>query len=191
MLTGASAALLGLLLASGCGRRATVPEEFPPVQLGMSRAETRDVVAGGGTRIAEDTPQMLRVTGRDSRVAEEVFLFYDGKLAAWTLRFAKPASRGSFQRVQRRLTLTFGEPMEERDDGLVLAARWRGREQGGRVLLSGFVGGRGGNAPLMVRVEDASVVRRLIRSLDKTAAAGSASSSPSGSADSTIGGAGP
>jgi hypothetical protein len=67
--------------------------------------------------------------------------------------------------------MAFGEPFENRDDGAVLMARWKLPDRSGRVLLSGFVAGRSPEHALMVRVEDPSVVRRLVRSLagDSTA----------------------
>jgi hypothetical protein len=174
--------VLGLLLAAGCARRGEAPEEFPPVRLGMSRAATHDALAATGARIVEESPRMLRAVGRDRRVAEEVFLFYDGRLAAWTQHLAEPASRASFARTSRQLARSFGAPTEERDDGLVLAARYRLREEGGRVLLSGYVGGGRGSAPLMVRVEDASVLRSLVRELAREERA-AADSADTGKAD--------
>jgi hypothetical protein len=164
---------LGLLAAAGCARRGAAPEAFPPVRLGMARVAARDALAAAGARIVEESPRMLRAVGRDSRVAEEVFLFYDGRLAAWTQHLAEPASRASFARVSRQLAHFYGAPTEERDDGLVLAARYRLGEEGGRVLLSGYVGDGKGSAPLMVRVEDASVLRSLVRELAREDRAGS------------------
>ncbi len=156
---------LGLWLAAGCARRGDAPSEFPPVQVGMTFAAAHDRLAAGPGRIVESTPRMLRLVGRDRRVAEEVFLFFDGKLAAWTLRFARPATPESFRREARRLTAFYGKPAELEDRGLVLMARWRARQPGSRVLLSGYVGGRADNAPLMVRFEDASVLGSLIRQM--------------------------
>ncbi len=166
------------MLAAGCARP-EAPPEFPPVRLGMRLAAVHEILVGGKGRIVESTPRLLRVTGRDRRVAEEVFLFYDGKLAAWTLRFARPATPESFRREARRLTAFYGKPIEITGRGLVLIARWRARQPGSRVLLSGYVGGRGASAPLMVRFEDASVLGSLIRQMARDQrAADSAATGP-------------
>lgn len=128
------------------------------------REEVRRSLSSAGAEFAEDGERVLRVVGRDRRVSEEVFLFYKHRLAAFTIRYPGAASRGAFQRQSRRFTLTFGAPHEHSDNGMVLLSRWRSEEIGGRVLMSAFVGGRA-DAPLMVRVEDPSVVGRLIREL--------------------------
>lgn len=142
-----------------------MPEEFPPVQLGMPYTEAKEALVKDHGTVTEQSAGMLRVTGRDRRVAEETFLFYEGTLAAWTARYPTTASRGNFMRETKRFTMAFGEPFESHDDGAVLLARWRLPDRSGRVLLSGFVAGRGPEHALMVRVEDPSVVRRLVRSL--------------------------
>jgi hypothetical protein len=157
--------LVLVLAGAGCGRRGVVPEEFPPVHLGMPHAEARAALGSGSARIVEDNDRVIRVVGRDRRVEEEVFLFYQDRLAAWTARYPTPATRASFVRQTRRFTMAFGEPFESRDDGLVLSSRWKLPAGGGRLLLSGYVGSRGADSPLMARVEDPSVVRRLVRSL--------------------------
>ena len=157
-----------------------MPEEFPPVRLGMPYAEARDALVKDHATVTEQSAGMLRVTGRDRRVAEETFLFYEGTLAAWTARYPTQASRGNFMRETKRFTMAFGEPFESRDDGAVLLARWRLPDRSGRVLLSGFVAGRGPEHALMVRVEDPSVVRRLVRSLAGEGAAAPADSAGSG-----------
>ena len=163
-------ALCGLALAAlfaGCSRGPSsgMPEEFPPVHLGMLYADAKEALVKDHGTVTEQTVGMLRVTGRDRRVAEETFLFYEGTLAAWTARYPTAASRGNFMRETKRFTMAFGEPFESHDDGAVLLARWRLPDRSGRVLLSGFVAGRGPEHALMVRVEDPSVVRRLVRSL--------------------------
>jgi hypothetical protein len=156
---------LSLALFLGCAPRdQALPEEFPPVRLGMPRSDARTALERAGGDIAEDSDRMVRVVGRDRRVGEEVFLFYKDRLAAYTIRYPGAASRGAFQRQSRRFGLSFGEPYEQSDDGLVLVSRWRSEEVGGRVLMSAFIGGRA-DSPLMVRVEDPSVVGRLIRHL--------------------------
>jgi len=162
---------LAVLALAGCSRSSGLPEEFPPVRLGMPYAEAREALIKDHGTVTEQSAGMLRVTGRDRRVAEETFLFYEGALAAWTARYPTQASRGNFMRETRRFTMAFGEPFENRDDGAVLVARWKLPDKSGRVLLSGFVAGRGPEHALMVRVEDPSVVRRLVRSLasDSTA----------------------
>jgi hypothetical protein len=157
--------LLVLALAAGCSRRGQAPEEFPPVHLGTTRDEVRDQVLGGRTRVLLDTPQTLRIVDRDSRVAEEVFFFYDGRLAAWTLRFTRTSSRGSFDYASRRFDMAFGAPLEKSDNGLVLTSRWKLPQEHGLVVLSGYVADRTGRAPLMVRVEDPSVLRGLYRQM--------------------------
>jgi hypothetical protein len=163
--------LFALLLVpvAGCSRNPSsgMPEEFPPVHLGMSYADAREALVKDHGTVTEQSPSgsMLRVTGRDRRVAEETFLFYEGALAAWTARFPTAASRGNFMRETKRFTMAFGEPFESHDDGAVLLARWRLPDRSGRVLLSGFIAGRGPEHALMVRVEDPSVVKRLVRSL--------------------------
>jgi len=154
-----------LLALAGCSRSSGLPEEFPPVHLGMSYAEAREALIKDHGTVTEQSAGMLRVTGRDRRVAEETFLFYEGSLAAWTARYPTQATPGSFVREKRRFTMAFGEPFENRDDGAVLVARWKLPDRTGRVLLSGFVAGRSPEHALMVRVEDPSVVRRLVRSL--------------------------
>ena len=162
------AALLVLaLVVAGCSRPSSgLPEEFPPVRLGMSLDEARAALVGAHGNVVEQTDRMLRVTGRDRRVAEEVFLFYHGSLAAWTIRYPTPATRGNYMRETRRFTMAFGPPFQASEEGSpVLLTRWRLPDKSGRVLLSGYVAGRGDAAPLMVRVEDPSVVRRLVRSL--------------------------
>jgi len=155
------------LLAAGCSRGPSsgMPEEFPPVRLGMTYEEAKEALVKDHGTLTEQSAGMLRVTGRDRRVAEETFLFYEGTLAAWTARYPTPATRGSFMREIKRFTMAFGEPFENHDDGAVLLARWRLPDRSGRVLLSGFVAGRSPEHALMVRVEDPSVVRRLVRSL--------------------------
>jgi hypothetical protein len=175
-----------IALAAGCSRGLSsgMPEEFPPVHLGMPYAEARDALIKDHGTVTEQSPGMLRVTGRDRRVAEETFLFYEGALAAWTARYPTAASRGSFMREIKRFTMAFGEPFESHDDGAVLLARWRLPDRSGRVLLSGFVAGRGPDHALMVRVEDPSVVKRLVRALAGEGAEAPADTSPSG-ADTT------
>jgi hypothetical protein len=159
------ALVLGFASLLGCAPRdQALPEEFPPVRLGMDRAEARAALERAGGGVVEDNEQMVRVVGRDRRVHEEFFLFYKGRLAAFILRYPGMASRGVFQRQSRRFDLSFGKPFEQRDDGIVMTSRWRAKGIGGQVLLSAFVGGRG-EAPLMVRVEDPSVLGRLIRQL--------------------------
>ena len=135
------------------------------MRLGMTYAEARDALRLGHGNVVEQTDRMLRVTGRDRRVAEEVFLFYQGSLAAWTIRYPTSATLGNFMRETKRFTMAFGPPFDGLDEGGVLTARWRLPDKSGRVLLSGYVAGRGVDTPLMVRVEDPSVVRRLVRSL--------------------------
>ena len=159
------------LVMAGCSRSSGLPEEFPPVRLGMPYGEAREALIKDHGTVTEQSAGMLRVTGRDRRVAEETFLFDEGILAAWTARYPTQATRGSFMRETRRFTMAFGEPFENRDDGAVLVARWKLPDRSGRVLLSGFVAGRSPEHALMVRVEDPSVVRRLVRSLsaDSTA----------------------
>lgn len=170
--------LLALLLGlAACASDKGLPEEFPPVRLGMTNSEVRaSVTRGNGATVLEQGERMLRVAGRDRRVAEEVFLFQDGRLAAWTLRYTNPASRSDIDRLTRRFNLAFGQPIEHADNGLVVSTRWKLPEGAGRVLLSGYVGGRGPQAPLMVRVEDPSVIRRLIRELRRESASGEADS---------------
>src|SRR5262245_3150324 len=165
----ALAACLGACSRSSSG----MPEEFPPVRLGMSYAQVKGELAKHRASVAEESGNMLRVTGRDRRVAEETFLFYRGALAAWTARYPTPATRGSYMRETKRFTMAFGEPFENLDDGAVIVTRWKLPDRSGRVLLSGYVGGRSEDHTLMVRVEDPSTVRRLVRSLtaDSTAAA--------------------
>lgn len=167
MIRYALAALAVAALAAGCSRGISsgMPEEFPPVHLGMSYADAKDALVKDHGMVTEQNAGMLRVTGRDRRVAEETFLFYEGALAAWTARYPTDASRGNFMRETKRFTMAFGQPFESHDDGAVLLARWRLPDRSGRVLLSGFVAGRGPEHTLMVRVEDPSVVRRLVRSL--------------------------
>jgi hypothetical protein len=177
------AMLLLAMILTGCSRSSDgMPEEFPPVRLGMSYEETREALARAHGDVVEQTTGMLRVTGRDRRVAEEVFLFYQGHLAAWTTRYPTPATRGNFMRESKRFTMAFGAPFEAQDEGVVLTTRWRLPDKSGRVLLSGYVAGRGNEAPLMVRVEDPSVVRRLVRSLtaDSTATVDTAAAETTG-----------
>ena len=162
--------LSSLLLSAGCARRGAPPAEFPPVTLGMTRAAAQRALARTPGRIADEDARMLRVVGRDQRVEEEIFLFYDGKLAAWTMRFVEPASRASFARRRGDLSRSLGKPGEETDNGLVLTARWRTPQPGGRVLLSGYVGGGMGHNPLMVRVEDASALPGLLRQMRRETA---------------------
>ena len=158
---------LATSLLLGCNPQdRTLPEEFPPVRLGMERREVRRILEESDARIAEDNARLLRAVERDRRVAEEVFLFYKDRLAAFTIRYPGPATRAVFQRQSRRFGLTFGDPYEQRDDGMVLLARWRAEETGGRVLLSAFIGGSG-ESPLMARIEDPSVVPRLIRQMER------------------------
>jgi hypothetical protein len=157
--------LLGL--GPACAPRRGAPDEFPPVHLGMPRAEVRAALAQGRASVLEDSPRLLRAAGRDAGVAEETFLFYDGRLAAWTQRLEQPSTRATFAHVRGRYTRCFGEPFEVHDDGLVLVARWRYAAEKGRVLLSGYAGDRTGQARLMVRVEDPSVVRSLIRQMGR------------------------
>lgn len=164
---GAALLLSWLCLVPGCAPRGAAPEEFPPVHLGMSRSAVLEALAATPARLLEETPQVVRAAGRDPRVVEEVFLFYDGDLAAWTQRLAEPASRESFAREHARFTRYFGEPLEGTDNGLVLTSRWRMAEEKGRVLLSAYTGDRSGNAPLMVRAEDPSVVGSLIRQMSR------------------------
>ena len=167
MIRSAVLALVLAALSAGCSRGISsgMPEEFPPVRLGMSYADAKDALVKDHGTVTEESAGMLRVTGRDRRVAEETFLFYEGTLAAWTARYPTDASRGNFMRETKRFTMAFGAPFESHDDGAVLLARWRLPDRSGRVLLSGFVAGRGPEHTLMVRVEDPSVVRRLVRSL--------------------------
>lgn len=164
---GAILLLLSLAAAPGCAPRGSAPEGFPPVHLGMSRSAVLEALAATPARLLEETPQVVRAAGRDPRVIEEVFLFYDGNLAAWTQRLAESSSRESFARESARFTRYFGEPIERTDEGLVLTARWRMAEEKGRVLLSAYTGDRSGNSPLMVRAEDPSVVRSLIRQMSR------------------------
>lgn len=166
-MTGRRGALLLLaILLGGCSRpHSGLPEEFPPVRLGMSYEETREALVAAHGNVVEQTDRMLRVTGRDRRVAEEVFLFYKGGLAAWTIRYPTRATRGNYMRETKRFTMAFGEPFDTQDQGVLAVTKWRLPDKSGRVLLSGYLAGRGDEAPLMVRVEDPSVVRRLVRSL--------------------------
>src|SRR5262249_39321155 len=138
-------------LSAGCSRGLSsgMPEEFPPVRLGMPYAEAREALIKDHGTVTEQSTGMLRVTGRDRRVAEATFLFYEGSLAAWTARYPTQASRGNFMRETKRFTMAFGEPFESHDDGAVLLARWRLPDRSGRVLLSGFVAGRGPEHALM------------------------------------------
>jgi hypothetical protein len=159
--------LLSLCVLAGCARPGGTPQEFPPARLGMAQAEVRAALAKAGANLIDDSPRVLRATGRDARVAEEVFLFYDGRLAAWTQRLEEAATRTSFARARGRYTRCFGRPIERGDNGLVLTARWRLPGQEGRVLLSAYVGDRSGRAQLMVRVEDPSVLRSLIRQMGR------------------------
>lgn len=158
---------LGLCVAVGCAPHPGTIAEFPPVRLGMSRADVLAAMTAGRASLLEDSPRLLRAANRDPRVAEEVFLFYDGRLAAWTQRLEERPTRQAFERARRRYTRAFGAPTETGDDGLVLTARWRDESQSGRVLLSGYIGDRTGQARLMVRVEDPSVVRSLIRQMGR------------------------
>jgi hypothetical protein len=178
MIRRALIALALAALAAGCSRGLSsgMPEEFPPVHLGMPYADAREALVKDHGTVTEQSAGMLRVTGRDRRVAEETFLFYEGTLAAWTARYPTAASRGNFMRETKRFTMAFGQPFESHDDGAVLLARWRLPDLSGRVLLSGFVAGRGPAQALMVRVEDPSVVKRLVRSLAADSAAPSDSS---------------
>jgi hypothetical protein len=172
------ALFLAVLALAGCSRSSGLPEEFPPVHLGMPYTEARDALIKDHGTVTEQSAGMLRVTGRDRRVAEETFLFYEGSLAAWTARYPTQATRGSFMRETRRFTMAFGEPFENHDDGAVLLARWKLPDRSGRVLLSGFVAGRGPEHSLMVRVEDPSVVRRLVRSLSADSTAHDSDAAP-------------
>jgi hypothetical protein len=172
------ALFLAVLALAGCSRSSGLPEEFPPVHLGMPYAQARDALIKDHGTVTEQSAGMLRVTGRDRRVAEETFLFYEGSLAAWTARYPTQATRGSFMRETRRFTMAFGEPFENHDDGAVLLARWKLPDRSGRVLLSGFVAGRGPEHSLMVRVEDPSVVRRLVRSLSADSTAHDSDAAP-------------
>lgn len=174
--------LVSQLLPTGCSRRGAAPEDFPPVRLGMPRPDVQRVLARTRGRTVEEGPQMMRVAGRDARVAEEIFLFYDGKLAAWTMRFVEPASRAAFAHRRGELSRSLGRPGEETDNGLVLTARWRAARPGERVLLSGYVGGGMGHNPLMVRVEDASALPGLLRQMRREAEKEGAGEAP----DSTV-----
>jgi hypothetical protein len=133
----------------------------------MTRAEVVGAVGEAKGRVLEETPQTLRAAGRDTRVEEEVFLFYDGRLAAWTQRLAQPSTRAAFERTRGRYTRHFGEPIESHDDGPVQMARWRYAGEKGRVLLSAYAGDHSGRARLMVRVEDPSVLRSLVRQMGR------------------------
>jgi hypothetical protein len=158
--------ILGVQLAgTACAPRdRALPEEFPPVRLGMPRAEVRAALSRAGADIAGDDTRMLTAVGRDRRVREESFFFYRERLAAYVLRYPGAASRGVFQRQTRRFNLTFGEPFETADNGYSLIARWRAPELGGRVLMTASVG-RPEQSALTVRVEDPSVLPRLLRAL--------------------------
>lgn len=137
------------------------------MSLGMPSEEVRRSVAKLGGRIDEESRHSFRVAGRDRRVAQEVFFFYHDQLAAYTIRYAEEATTGSFRRVARRYSMAYGKPIEEEYDEWLLRAAWRIEEPRGRVLLSGFIGGRGVESPLMVRVEDPSVMPRLLRALEE------------------------
>jgi hypothetical protein len=160
--------MLSLLMVGAslaCGRQAGAPEEFPPVTFGMTQSEVRILLTELGGSVIEDDEGVLVISGRDRRVADETFLFYRDRLAAWTVRFGEEATRGGFQRLARRFTLAYGESVAESDDGMILRAEWRIVETGGRLHLSGYVGGRGDASPLMARVEDPTVMPRLIRKI--------------------------
>lgn len=135
--------------------------------LGMPWEDVRRSVARLGGRIDEESRHSFRVVGRDRRVAQEVFFFYHDRLAAYTVRYAEEATTGSFRRLARRYTLAYGDPVQEEYDEWLLRAAWRVEEPRGRVLLSGFIGGRGVESPLMARVEDPSVMPRLLRALEE------------------------
>jgi hypothetical protein len=161
------AALGGAAALGGCTATQGPPEEFPPVTLGMEWEDVRRSVAKRGGRIDEESPHSFRVMGRDRRVAQEMYFFHHDQLAAFTLRYAEEATTGSFRRLARRYTLAYGEPVEEDYDEWLLRASWRMKDPPGRVLLSGFVGGREPDSPLMARVEDPSVMPRLLRVLEE------------------------
>lgn len=149
----------------GCGAKGGPPEEFPAVDLGMSREQVREALTAQGGQVTEETERMIAVTGRDVRVAEETFFFFHDRLAAWTVRFAEQSTRRGFTRLAKRFTMAYGGPDEENDDGWVLRARWRLPEGGDQLILSGFVGGRGPETPLTARLEDPSVMPRLLREM--------------------------
>jgi hypothetical protein len=167
--SGDSRFLIGIVVfaafLAGCGTEAGPPEEFPPVELGMAHEEVRGSMIGAGGKIAEENERMMSIVERDRRVAEETFFFYHDKLAAWTVRFAEEPTRRGFTRLAKRFTMAYGDPIEESDDGWVLRATWRIPDGGGRLLLSGFIGGRGPDTPLTARLEDPSVMQRLIREM--------------------------
>jgi hypothetical protein len=160
-----AAIILSSAILWGCGARDEPPEEFPKVDLGMNHAETRETMTASGGRVTEDTDRLMSIVERDPRVSEETFFFYHDKLAAWTARYGEEATRRSFQRLARRITLAYGDPLEESDDGWVLRATWRIPDGGARLLLSGYVGSRGPETPLTARLEDPSVMPRLIRAM--------------------------
>ena len=134
---------------------------------GMSTDAVRRAVAKQGGRVEAESQSSLLVVGRDRRVDQEVFFFYRDQLAAYTVRYAESASSGNFRRIARRFTLAYGVPIEERYDEWVHRAAWRMEESHGRLLLSGFVGGQGVESPLMARIEDPSVMPRLLRLLEE------------------------
>ncbi len=133
----------------------------------MAADEVRRALAKQGGRVDSETRNSLTVVDRDRRVSQEVFFFHRDRLAAFTVRYAETATSGNFRRLSRRFTLAYGDPVEERADEWVLRASWRMEEENGRLLLSGFVGGTGAAAPLMVRAEDPSVMPRLLRALEE------------------------
>ena len=166
------AGLLLVIVVIGCSAADGPPEEFPPVRFGMSADSVKRAVAKQGGRIEAESAHSFLVVERDRRIEQEVFFFYRDGLAAYTVRYAEEASSGNFRRLARRYTLAYGEPVEERYDDWVMRAAWRMEEDRGRLLLSGFVGGRGVESPLMARIEDPSVMPRLLRALEEEGAAG-------------------
>lgn len=137
----------------------------------MSADSVRRAVAKQGGRIDTESAHSFLVVERDRRIDQEVFFFYRDALAAYTVRYAEEASSGNFRRLARRYTLAYGEPIDERYDDLVMRATWHMKPDRGRLLLSGFVGGRGADSPLMARVEDPSIMPRLLRLLEEEGAA--------------------
>ena len=160
-----AAALWGAML--GCSASEGPPEEFPSVRFGMSADSVRRVVAKQGGRVEVESAHSFLVVERDRRIDQEVFFFYRDRLAAYTVRYAEEASSGNFRRLARRYTLAYGEPIDERYDDWVMRATWHMKDDRGRLLLSGFVGGRGVDSPLMARIEDPSVMPRLLRLLEE------------------------
>jgi hypothetical protein len=168
-MAGLAGLVLGIL-AIGCSAADGPPEEFPPVHFGMTADSVRRAVAKQGGRVEAESAHSFLVVERDRRIEQEVFFFYRERLAAYTVRYAEEASSGNFRRLARRYTLAYGEPIEERYDDWVMRAAWRMEEDRGRLLLSGFVGGRGTDSPLMARIEDPSVMPRLLRLLEEEGA---------------------